>query len=140
MIHSSCVKPVDGVYVKRLFPNETEINQILELHNEARSLVDPPAVFMRRLVWDQRLARIAQSWSSSCHDIEKRPHDCSDCRLLLNHPDIRIGQNLFKYFSLFTNLSLAMDIRSFWKKGIQGLLWEKTLFNYGGPPPRLKFF
>ncbi|KAL2103797.1 hypothetical protein ACEWY4_000665 [Coilia grayii] len=39
---------------------------LLEYHNRVRSQVSPPAANMEYMVWDDRLARSAESWASRC--------------------------------------------------------------------------
>ncbi|XP_061078087.1 cysteine-rich secretory protein LCCL domain-containing 2 [Conger conger] len=57
--------------------------EILQLHNKLRGLVQPPASNMERMVWDEDLEASAASWSQECR-WEHGPED-----LLMS-----IGQNL----------------------------------------------
>ncbi|XP_056154976.1 R3H domain containing-like [Lampris incognitus] len=43
-----------------------EINALLDYHNRVRSQVFPPAANMEYLVWDEGLAKSADSWASRC--------------------------------------------------------------------------
>ncbi|XP_021059932.1 GLIPR1-like protein 1 [Mus pahari] len=41
-------------------------NAFLDIHNDLRSKVQPPAADMNEMYWDQRLAKIAKLWSREC--------------------------------------------------------------------------
>ncbi|KAM6976763.1 peptidase inhibitor R3HDML [Aplochiton taeniatus] len=43
-----------------------EMNALLDYHNRVRSQVFPPAANMEYMVWNERLARSADSWASRC--------------------------------------------------------------------------
>ncbi|KAM9856126.1 peptidase inhibitor R3HDML [Aulostomus maculatus] len=43
-----------------------EINTLLEYHNRVRSQVFPPAANMEYMLWDEGLAKSADSWASRC--------------------------------------------------------------------------
>ncbi|XP_059189031.1 R3H domain containing-like [Centropristis striata] len=43
-----------------------EINALLDYHNRVRSQVFPPAANMEFMLWDQGLAKSADSWASRC--------------------------------------------------------------------------
>ena len=49
-LHSSCQRPSVKL-TKTLEPNQTSIDIILNLHNNARSIVDPPASAMPKIRW-----------------------------------------------------------------------------------------
>ena len=51
-----------------------EQEKILQLHNDYRSRVNPPAADLTTLVWNEELAAVAQKWSQQCrmgHDEER---------------------------------------------------------------------
>lgn len=100
-------------------PNQTYIDFILRLHNNARSNVSPTASGMASLKWDFRLARIAQIRSNQCIFA----HDCANCRKLLNYGQtVYIGQNAF-----------AQSGGSYsWTDAINTFLNEKQYFIFGG--------
>ncbi|XP_041953941.1 R3H domain containing-like [Alosa sapidissima] len=43
-----------------------DMTALLDYHNRVRSQVSPPAANMEIMVWDERLARSAESWASRC--------------------------------------------------------------------------
>ena len=113
--HTSC-QPSSPSAIS-LQPNITQINTILSLHNNARSIVVPTAANMPRIVWDSRLARVAQSRANQCIFA----HDCGNCRRLLNNATIYVGQNAY-----------AQGGGSFdWSSPVQAWLGEKKFFAYG---------
>ena len=114
--HTSCLKrnPI-GISLE---PNQSVINTILSLHNDARNTVNPSATSMSKIIWDFRLARIAQKSSDQCTFGE----DCNDCRTLLNNRTIYVGQNSFAQFS-YGAFS--------WETAINSWLNEKKNFLYG---------
>jgi hypothetical protein len=74
---------------------------------------------MASVIWDPRVARIAQSRSDQCIFA----HDCGSCRKMLNYPTYYIGQNAF-----------AQSGGSFdWVGAIGAFISEKQYFKYGGP-------
>ncbi len=89
-IHTSCINP--NPIAKSLFPNDTQIQTILDLHNQARARVSPTAANMRALTWDTGLARLAQRWAENCIFT----HDCFYCRRLVNNQTVPV--NVFFIF------------------------------------------
>ncbi|TRY54305.1 hypothetical protein DNTS_021284 [Danionella cerebrum] len=67
---------------KRNISNK-DMTALLSYHNRVRSQVFPPAANMEYMVWDERLAKSAESWASQCLWEHGPPH-------VLRH----IGQNL----------------------------------------------
>ena len=114
---TSC-QPKGSDFTTSLAPNQTEINTILNAHNDARSIVSPTAAKMASVVWDSRLARIAQSRSDQCIFA----HDCNGCRKMLNYPNYYIGQNAYWSYGSFD-----------WVSAIGAFISEKQYFTYGGP-------
>jgi len=55
---ASCVLPPSKL--------EGDKAKILDMHNEKRRQVDPPATNMKDLKWDAGLASLAQAWSDRC--------------------------------------------------------------------------
>ncbi|XP_054868739.1 R3H domain containing-like [Amphiprion ocellaris] len=43
-----------------------DLNALLDYHNRVRSQVSPPAADMEYMLWDEALARSADSWASRC--------------------------------------------------------------------------
>ncbi|KAL4221659.1 Cysteine-rich secretory protein 3 [Mactra antiquata] len=88
--------------------------RITQTHNSLRSSVQPPAVDLMILQWDDRLAAVAQKWAKQC----KLAHD--DERSI---PDLgmTIGQNV------------AVGFES-WQAAIQMWYDEIALYRYGLDP------
>lgn len=54
--------------------SETDKDLITKLHNDYRGSVQPPATDLVKLIWDDRLAAVAQKWANQCqaaHDQER---------------------------------------------------------------------
>ncbi|XP_030623872.1 peptidase inhibitor R3HDML [Chanos chanos] len=51
-----------------------DMTAILDYHNRVRSQVFPPAANMEYMVWDERLAKSAESWASQCIWDHGPPH------------------------------------------------------------------
>ncbi|XP_060930067.1 R3H domain containing-like [Limanda limanda] len=51
---------------RRRAMSSREITALLDYHNRVRSQVSPPAANMEFMVWDDGLARSAESWASLC--------------------------------------------------------------------------
>ncbi|KAK1803565.1 hypothetical protein P4O66_020985 [Electrophorus voltai] len=43
-----------------------DMTALLDFHNRVRSQVFPPAANMEYMMWDERLAKLAESWASHC--------------------------------------------------------------------------
>lgn len=117
--HTSCRTPANewvGVY-----PTDQEIQKILDLHNNERSIVNPSSSDMRLLFWDFGLARLAMNLAVTS-DFN---HDCANCRRLLNNKTIYNGQNL--YYSS----GLAYEPSSTWTKVVNAWISEKINWKYG---------
>ncbi len=79
-VHSSC-EPNGDQFVEPLIPDQTTIDTILSLINNARSIVTPAAASMPAITWDTRLARLAQRRSQTC----QRSITClNGCAMLVN--------------------------------------------------------
>ena len=117
-LHTSC-QPRGSTFTQSLFPNQTSINTILSLHNNARSKVSPTASSMSSLRWDVRLARIAQSRSDQCIFA----HDCANCRRVLN-----LGKSVYVGQNAFSQSGGSFD----WTGAINAFLSELQYFSYGG--------
>ena len=59
-LHTSC-QPLGSSFTLSLYPDQTTINTILNLHNNARSTVSPTASSMSNVSWDFRLVRLLLS-------------------------------------------------------------------------------
>ncbi|XP_042569750.1 peptidase inhibitor 15-like [Cyprinus carpio] len=68
---------------RKRFISSKDMTAILDYHNRVRSQVFPPATNMEYMVWDERLAKSAESWAAQCIWDHGPSHD-------LRH----IGQNL----------------------------------------------
>ncbi|XP_055043729.2 peptidase inhibitor R3HDML isoform X2 [Misgurnus anguillicaudatus] len=68
---------------RKRFISSRDMRALLDYHNRVRSQVFPPASNMEYMVWDERLAKSAESWSSQCIWDHGPPH-------VLRHT----GQNL----------------------------------------------
>ncbi|XP_021059931.1 GLIPR1-like protein 1 [Mus pahari] len=68
------------------------IKAFLDIHNELRRKVQPPAADMNQLFWDQQLAKIAKAWSRECkfshNPCTSKQHGC------LRDYDF-IGENIY---------------------------------------------
>ena len=114
-IHTSC-QPVNPAAIS-LFPNQTTIDSILKLHNNARQIVYPTSSSLTSLQWDFRLARLAQSRSNQC----MYAPDCARCRVPLNNQTINVGQNSF------TQIYGQFD----WISAVSAWIGERNIFYYG---------
>ena len=88
--HTSCTYPVP-TFITDFPASQTDINNILALHNNARSSVSPTAALMASVSWDWRMARLALLASKLCTGTYG-PGDCGNCRKLLNNKTVSIGQ------------------------------------------------
>ncbi|RXN26904.1 peptidase inhibitor R3HDML [Labeo rohita] len=68
---------------RKRFISSKDMTAILDYHNRVRSQAFPPAANMEYMVWDERLAKSAESWAAQCIWDHGPPH-------VLRH----IGQNL----------------------------------------------
>uniref|UniRef100_A0A8B9HWL2 R3H domain containing-like n=1 Tax=Astyanax mexicanus TaxID=7994 RepID=A0A8B9HWL2_ASTMX len=51
---------------RKRYVSSRDMAALLEYHNRVRSQVFPPAANMEYMVWDERLAKSAESWASQC--------------------------------------------------------------------------
>ncbi|XP_023342246.1 venom allergen 5 isoform X2 [Eurytemora carolleeae] len=77
--------------------DEEDITIIVDTHNKIRAKVangeegnQPPASNMKRMEWDEELAKVAQRWANQCSLNSGQPHDCNQCRAVSRFP---VGQN-----------------------------------------------
>jgi len=94
-------KSCNGEALKRGV-NTIEKFKILKVHNKLRAKIangeekrgkpgpQPPASNMRKMEWDEELAKVAQRHADQC----RFAHDCSDCRRV---DRFGVGQNLYIY-------------------------------------------
>jgi len=68
--------------------SKADIKVILDTHNNFRASVSPPATNMVKLVWDKKVAKVAQKLSQQC----KMFHD--ENRRVPSYPGVHIGQNV----------------------------------------------
>nr|XP_022335669.1 uncharacterized protein LOC111132188 isoform X2 [Crassostrea virginica] len=110
--HTMCMK--DKPNVSKQGMTEAEKLAVLDQHNRLRGGVNPPAMDLVKLEWDERLAAVAQKWANQCeagHDKER------------NVPSIgmSIGQNV------------AGGYRS-WEQAVQMWWDEIDMWTYGVDP------
>ncbi|XP_041348039.1 cysteine-rich venom protein Mr30-like [Gigantopelta aegis] len=74
-------------------------NAIVDLHNEFRMNVQPPATNMLKVIWDDDIAVVAAKWARQCID---DMHDDDDARSVPELPGVHIGQNLGAGYSSLT--------------------------------------
>ncbi|XP_072553188.1 peptidase inhibitor R3HDML [Salminus brasiliensis] len=51
---------------RKRYISSKDMTALLDYHNRVRSQVFPPAANMEYMVWDERLAKSAESWASQC--------------------------------------------------------------------------
>ncbi|XP_064155550.1 R3H domain containing-like isoform X1 [Anguilla rostrata] len=51
---------------RKRYISSRDLSALLDYHNRVRSQVFPPAANMEYMVWDERLAKTAESWASRC--------------------------------------------------------------------------
>ncbi|XP_048873117.1 R3H domain containing-like [Brienomyrus brachyistius] len=51
---------------RKRYISSRDMSSLLDYHNRVRSQVFPPAANMEYMVWDERLAKSAESWASQC--------------------------------------------------------------------------
>ncbi|KAM5287886.1 GLIPR1-like protein 1 [Ctenodactylus gundi] len=80
----------EGLYLRTVvassssgLPSNTDpffVNQCVEIHNQCRGKVNPPAANMKHMSWDATLAKAAKAWANKCkfhHSIcSRRPEVC----------------------------------------------------------------
>ena len=99
-------------------PDETSIDEILNLINNARSNVNPSAASIPTIRWDTRLARIAQKKSENCQDVL----NSQSCEMVLNlGPSVYVRQHSH----------LSHDTIFDWTDFINSDLDSRTYFTYG---------
>ncbi|KAB5546535.1 hypothetical protein PHYPO_G00073240 [Pangasianodon hypophthalmus] len=59
---------------RKRYISSKDMMALLEYHNRVRSQVFPPAANMEYMVWDERLAKSAESWASQCIWDHGPPH------------------------------------------------------------------
>ncbi|XP_067302247.1 R3H domain containing-like [Pseudorasbora parva] len=59
---------------RKRFISSKDMKALLDYHNRVRSQVFPPAANMEYMVWDERLAKSAESWASQCIWDHGPPH------------------------------------------------------------------
>lgn len=96
--------------------NSADKNNILEMHNTLRAKVAkgqesglPSAANMRKLTYDDELAKIAQAHANKC----VFSHDCNDCRKAKNGRFAFVGQNIYM------GMSSQKDNSAEWRKATQ---------------------
>ena len=91
---------------------DSEKVAIVAEHNKLRKIVQPPAVDMKTLEWDNGLADLAQRWSNECNFNHAQPKD----KETVTGPDGKafgttpLGQNL----AMSELASLSCDV--LWRK------------------------
>ncbi|KAI4876324.1 hypothetical protein NFI96_027858 [Prochilodus magdalenae] len=59
---------------RKRYISSRDMTALLDYHNRVRSQVFPPAANMEYMVWDERLAKSAESWASQCIWDHGPPH------------------------------------------------------------------
>ena len=74
----------------------SEKDAIVAEHNKLRGIVNPPAVAMKTLKWDNGLADLAQRWSNKCIFEHGQPQDKKTVIGPDGKPfeDTQLGQNM----------------------------------------------
>ncbi|XP_004676565.1 PREDICTED: GLIPR1-like protein 1 [Condylura cristata] len=68
------------------------IQQCVDIHNEMRGKVSPPAADMKHMVWEVKLAKLAKSWADKC----KYEHNVCLPKRYGCHPDFdHVGENIW---------------------------------------------
>nr|QBH70091.1 CreCAP-ShK5 [Colubraria reticulata] len=110
--HTMCM--IDNSRVTNSGVSSEEREQIVQQHNNARRNVEPPATDLTVLVWNEKLAEVAEKWAKQCqfgHDNEKSVPGLK----------VRVGQNV----------AVGQDS---WQKAIQGWHDEVKLYTFGTDP------
>nr|QBH70093.1 CreCAP-ShK7 [Colubraria reticulata] len=109
--HSRCLPPKDEAKLEPL-SQETK-NEIVRLHNNYRSKIDPPASDMLKLYWDDTLAKTVESLMMQCEG----NHDAMGDRMEPDWPNVKIGQNIGMNHKGWQNM-----LNKFWiEQGIKRL-------------------
>lgn len=91
--------------------SKSEKQTIVKLHNKYRSQADPPASDLMVLIWDDKIAEVAQKLANQCrlfHDKDRR----------VPHYGVHIGQNIAVGYSS-------------WSETVESWYSEKKKFKYG---------
>lgn len=130
LCNSKSIGPQCGTTVPDIGVTSEEIKTILDEHNRLRARVangqekrglngeQPPSSNMRRLVWDNELANIAQAHANQCIF----EHDCPKCR---KTDRFSVGQNLFTSSSTARSSPDPPD----WKRAINEWYNEVAIFD-----------
>ncbi|KPP73232.1 peptidase inhibitor 15-like, partial [Scleropages formosus] len=59
---------------RKRYISSRDMSSLLDYHNRVRSQVFPPAANMECMVWDERLAKSAESWAAQCVWEHGPPH------------------------------------------------------------------
>ncbi|XP_029452751.1 cysteine-rich venom protein-like [Rhinatrema bivittatum] len=106
--------PERDVPFSSLSTNKTENqNDIVNIHNNLRRQVDPPASNMLKMKWNAEAAKTAEQWANTCNLF----HSSKDRRKI---KDFSCGENLFMSTFLAS-----------WPDVIKAFYSEKTDFEYG---------
>nr|XP_019604063.1 PREDICTED: peptidase inhibitor R3HDML [Rhinolophus sinicus] len=66
----TAVWPLSGLgvprYRRKRHISARDMSALLDYHNHIRASVQPPAANMEHMVWDERLARSAETWATQC--------------------------------------------------------------------------
>ena len=130
--HIVCA-PRGSSFLLSLAPNKTDIDTILDLHNNARSIVSPTATSMSSVKWDARLARLAQIKTEQCN----LDNACTDCQHPLNFGSfrraIRINWQIYwdPIFNIGNSYYASSDQDFNWYEAINVFLSSKQYFSYG---------
>ncbi|XP_053384407.1 cysteine-rich venom protein-like [Mercenaria mercenaria] len=84
--HSACKAPSSQLVKSGVSSQDQKL--IVDLHNEERRIVSPPASDMMAISWDEGLAKIAQGWASNCVYAHDKNYNRNDLGRFT------VGQNL----------------------------------------------
>ncbi|KAK3773653.1 hypothetical protein RRG08_001383 [Elysia crispata] len=110
--HTMCLEDSDKVMQSGV--SRTDKKLILDFHNKVRREAMPKATDLAALIWDDRLAEVAQKLTRQC----RMYHDANRG---IPYYDLSIGQNI-------AGGSLN------WKRAMETWYKEKNLFKYGQDP------
>ncbi|KAL7647542.1 UNVERIFIED_CONTAM: hypothetical protein RMT77_001142 [Armadillidium vulgare] len=122
-------------------PDAADIKAILDWHNSIREKVAsgretgakdgtlPKASNMRKLVWDNELAYIAQCLANNC----TFAHDCYPCRAVLNRRFNYVGQNVasLQTTGTLTSINFVTLIHPFYSTEVQNLP-KSVIYSFSG--------
>ncbi len=131
--HTMCLSDVGSLCVSdpvtEIGLTDSEKAEMVKLHNDLRRKVAtggesklPKAANMRKLVWNDDLAVVAQKWADQC----SFDHDAAPARLIPQFKEGGVGQNIYVYMSSKDKPGCPSE------KGVNKWYDEVNLYNNGG--------